>query len=381
MEKSRDQILTPAERLDWLRLIRSDNVGPITFYKLMERFGTAGAALAALPDLARNGGRKGRLKVATQAAAEREMEALDAIGARLVGRGEPDYPPLLAHIEDAPPLLSILGHAHLLAKKAIAVVGARNSSVNGLGFAEKISRDLGLGRGGQGGLLVVSGMARGIDAAAHRGALATGTVAVVGGGIDVVYPKENAGLYDQLRAEGVIVSEIAPGTQPQARHFPRRNRLISGISRGVVVVEASPRSGSLITARMALEQGREVFAVPGAAVDPRARGTNHLIRQGAILTESAEDVFESLNSASDTRFEDTKAIDFKEFLPTAPDPDAVGAARDTIKKSLSAAPTSVDEIIRNCQCSHPVVSWVLLEMELAGRLERHPGNKISMILN
>ena len=278
MNKSSDQNLTTDERRDWLRLIRSDNVGPITFFKLFERFGNARAALDALPDLAKRGGRAGRLKVATAATAEREMEALDKIGAKLVARGEADYPPLLGHIEDAPPLISVLGHTHLLNKKAIAVVGARNASVNGLGFAEKISRDLGAG-----GLLVVSGMARGIDAAAHKGALGTGTVAVVGGGIDVIYPKENTGLYDRLKAEGVIVSEIAPGTQPKARHFPRRNRLISGMARGVVVVEASPRSGSLITARMALEQGRDVFPVPGAAVDPRARGTNHLIRQGAIL--------------------------------------------------------------------------------------------------
>lgn len=375
MNKSREQTLSATEKLDWLRLIRSDNVGPITFYKLLERFGTAGAALNALPDLVRRGGGKKRIRVAGLAAAEREIEALGKIGAKLIARGEPDYPPLLGHIEDAPPLINILGHSHLLRKKAIAVVGARNASINGLGFAEKISRDLGIG-----GLLVVSGMARGIDASAHRGAMATGTAAVLGGGIDVVYPKENAELYDRLKAEGVIISEIAPGTQPQARHFPRRNRLISGIARGVVVVEARPRSGSLITARMALEQDREVFAVPGAPVDPRARGTNHLIRQGAILTESAEDVFDALNSAGRIPMSDTKPIDFKGVSATLPDPNECAAARVEIKKSLSAAPTSVDEIIRNCQCSLPVVSWVLLELELAGRIERHPGNKVSLIL-
>jgi DNA processing protein len=372
---NKPQTLTAADRLDWLRLIRSDNVGPITFYKLLERFGNVRAALDALPEMARRGGRAGRLKVATLAAAEREMEALDKIGAVLIGRGEPDYPPLLGHIEDAPPLINALGHTHLLRKKAIAVVGARNASVNGIGFAEKIARDL-----GRGGLLVVSGLARGIDAAAHRGALGTGTAAVLGGGVDVIYPKENAGLYDRLRGEGVMVSEIAPGTQPQARHFPRRNRLISGISRGVVVVEASPRSGSLITARMALEQDRDVYAVPGAAVDPRARGTNHLIRQGAILTESANDVFEVLNSVGGIPLEDSKLIDFKGLSPAPPDPDLVASARDGIEKSLGAAPTPVDEIIRNCQSSLPVVSWVLLELELAGRLERHPGNKVSLIL-
>ncbi|MBL4690114.1 MAG: DNA-protecting protein DprA, partial [Rhodospirillales bacterium] len=340
---NKSQTLTAADRLDWLRLIRSDNVGPITFYKLLERFGNVRAALDALPEMARRGGRAGRLKVATLAAAEREMEALDKIGAVPIGRGEPDYPPLLGHIEDAPPLINALGHTHLLRKKAIAVVGARNASVNGLGFAEKIARDL-----GQGGLLVVSGMARGIDAAAHRGALGTGTAAVLGGGVDVIYPKENADLYDRLRGEGVMVSEIAPGTQPQARHFPRRNRLISGIARGVVVVEASPRSGSLITARMALEQGRDVYAVPGAAVDPRARGTNNLIRQGAILTESANDVFEVLNSAGEIPLGDSELIDFKGISPTPPDPDLVASARSGIEKNFGAAPTPVDEIIRNC---------------------------------
>ena len=371
--KSRPQALSEAEKLDWLRLIRSDNVGPITFYKLLERFATARAALEALPDLARHGGGK-RLKVFSKAQAEAEVEALERIGARLVSRGGPDYPPLLAHIEDAPPLIGVLGHAHLLAKKAIAVVGARNASVNGCRFARKIAANL-----GQGGLLVVSGMARGIDAAAHEGTIATGTLAVLGGGLDVVYPKENSTLYEKIVAEGALISEVPPGARPLARHFPRRNRLISGIARGVVIVEASPRSGSLITARMALEQGREVFAVPGSAVDPRARGTNHLIRQGAILTESAEDVFQALNEAERTPLKEREPFDFKEVSLGAPAPDEVEETRGAIEKSLSPTPSLVDEIIRNCQFSPPVVSWVLLELELAGRLERHPGNKVSLI--
>ena len=374
MNQNRTQKLTAAEKFDWLRLSRSDNVGPITFYKLLERFGDAESALDALPELALRGGGGKSLKVCAPAAAEKEMDALAAVGASLIARGEPDYPPLLAHIEDAPPLISLLGHPHLLAKKTIAVVGARNASLNGLGFAEKIARDL-----GQGGLLVVSGMARGIDAAGHRGALKTGTLAVMGGGIDVVYPKENQSLYEKLIDQGAIISEIAPGTQPKARHFPRRNRLISGVARGVIVVEASPRSGSLITARMALEQGREVFAVPGSAVDPRARGTNHLLRQGANLTESAEDVFEVLNEARMTPLEDTKPIDFKGNIPEPPAPGELDLARGVIEKSLGPAPSLVDEIIRNCQFSPPVVSWVLLELELAGRLERHPGNQVSLI--
>ncbi len=378
MNKPRARKLTATERLDWLRLIRSDNVGPITFYKLLERFGTAAAALKALPDLARQGGqrgkRSGKLRIATKAAVEKEMAALDAIGAIMIARGEAEYPPLMGHIEDAPPLISVLGNSHLLSKKAIGVVGARNASLNGTRFAERLARGL-----GNGGLLVVSGMARGIDAAAHKGALPTGTVAVMGGGIDVVYPKENQNLYDQIKGQGVIISEIACGTQPKARHFPRRNRLISGAARGVVVVEASPRSGSLITARMALEQGREVFAVPGSAVDPRAKGANQLIRQGAILTETAEDIFQVLNEARLPTLKEREVVDFKETSEGPPDPGALLEARQRIEKVLGPTPSLVDEVIRICQLSPSVVSWVLLELELAGRLERHPGNQVSLI--
>ncbi|MHA1598388.1 MAG: DNA-processing protein DprA, partial [Alphaproteobacteria bacterium] len=247
---SNDTPLSPDEKLDWLRLIRSDNVGPITFYRLLERFGTAAAALDALPDLARRGGGKKKIKIATRARAETEMQALEKIGAELVGWGEPGYPPLLRHIEDAPPLLSVLGHPHLLTKKAVAVVGARNASINGRKFAKRMAADLGAG-----GMLVVSGLARGIDAEAHAGALDTGTIGVLAGGVDIVYPRENQALYDELCARGALVSEIETGTKPQARHFPRRNRIISGMARGTVVIEAGDRSGSLITARMALEQG------------------------------------------------------------------------------------------------------------------------------
>ncbi|HEY4636204.1 MAG TPA: DNA-processing protein DprA [Rhodospirillales bacterium] len=372
-EPPNKRALSEAEKLDWLRLIRTDNVGPITFRRLLERFGGAGRALDALPDLARRGGAQS-LKPCPKADAEAEMAALNACGARLLAWGEPDYPPLLAHIEDPPPVLSVIGHVDLLAKKAIAVVGARNASINGCRFAERLARDL-----GQGGLLVVSGMARGIDAAAHKGALQTGTLAILGGGIDVVYPKENADLYKRIAQEGVLMSEVAPGTEPQARHFPRRNRLISGVSRGVVVVEASPRSGSLITARMALEQGRDVFAVPGAAMDPRARGTNHLIRQGAILTESAEDVLNNINESYGAPLADTEAVDFEGISPAPPEPGELEKARKFIEEKLDSAPLVVDEIIRNCQFSPAVVSWALLELELAGRLERHPGNQVSLI--
>ncbi len=375
MTDSPARSLSAAERLDWLRLIRSENVGPVTFYRLLEAFGSASAALRAAPEMSRRGGRAKAIKVCPRAAAEREMETLERLGGRLVARIEPDYPPLLAHIEDAPPVLAVLGHCHLLGNEAVAVVGARNASINGRRLAARLAAELGAG-----GLVVVSGLARGIDASAHQGALETGTVAVQAGGIDVIYPEENAGLYRDIVGRGVVVSEMAPGTRPLARHFPRRNRLISGIARGVVVVEAGLRSGSLITARMALEQGREVFAVPGSPIDPRSQGTNRLIRDGAVLTESAEHVFEVLDPMLRKPLAEGETLDFKAPSPTSPGPDEVDSGRREIVDGLGPAPVMVDEIIRNCHLSAPVVSMVLLELELAGRLERHPGNRVSLIL-
>ncbi|MCP5367941.1 MAG: DNA-protecting protein DprA [Hyphomicrobiales bacterium] len=373
MGESRPRILSDGEKLDWLRLIRSQAVGPITFHRLLERFGPAAAALDALPGLARRGGRRD-LKVCSRDAAEREMEQVSRAGARLVALGEPDYPPLLALIEDAPPLISVLGHAGLLRKRAVAVVGARNASLNGLTIARRIAGEL-----GGSGLMVVSGMARGIDAAAHQGALDTGTVAVLGGGVDVPYPRENAALYDDLKARGTLVSEVAPGVQPQARHFPRRNRIIAGMGRGVLVVEASPRSGSLITARLALEQGREVFAVPGSPLDPRARGANDLLRQGATLAETGEDIVRALRDMAPKPLEEPEPVDFAGGTPASPDQDAVDAARGRVTELLGPSPVTVDEVLRNCQFSLAVVTLVLLEMELAGRLQRHPGNRVSLV--
>ena len=365
--------LSSAEKLAWLRLIRSDNIGPITFHRLMERFGSAEAALSAVPGMAKRGGGKA-IKLCTKAAAERELKALDDIGAGLVALCEPDYPPLLAQIDDAPPVLSVRGHTHLLKKRALAIVGARNASINGRTFAQRLAGDL-----GRAGVLVVSGFARGIDAAAHEGALETGTVAVMAGGIDVIYPKENATLYDQILERGAMVSEIAPGTQPQARHFPRRNRLVSGMSRGVAVIEAGRKSGSLITARMALEQGREVFAVPGSPQDPRAGGANDLIRQGAVLTENAADIMENLKNLAPPALRERKGIDFKEEIVPPPADDILAEARETVLQALGPSPVTVDEIIRGCQLSHATVAWVLLELELGGRIERHPGNAVSLL--
>jgi DNA processing protein len=271
--------------LDRLRLIRSENVGPVTFRDLLEQFGSATDALAALPDLARRGGRKRAIKIATAAKAKQEMSDAHNLGAHLLFVGEPEYPPLLAQSDPPPPVISAIGAHHLLAQPCLAIVGSRSASAAGLRMAADLSRDL-----GEAGFVISSGLARGIDAAAHRSTLTTGTIAVVAGGIDIIYPEENRGLYEEIREQGVLVSEMPPGTRPQGRHFPRRNRIIAGLARGVIVVEAALRSGSLITARFALEQNREVMVVPGSPLDPRARGGNRLIKQGAALVENVEDV-------------------------------------------------------------------------------------------
>ncbi len=366
--------LTDGERLDWLRLARSESVGPISFRGLIERFGTARAALEALPEMARRGGRARGLTPSSAADAEREMAALAALGGRMVASCEPDYPEPLAAIEDAPPVLSVLGRRDLMSRRSVAVVGARNASGNGRRIATRLAREL-----GGAGLTVVSGLARGIDAAAHDGALESGTVAVVAGGIDVVYPRENEELYRRIAEDGVVVAECAFGIQPQARHFPRRNRIISGLSVATVVVEAAPRSGSLITARMANEQGREVFAVPGSPLDPRAQGCNALIRRGATLIQSAEDVLEGLSPMLRTlparRRDEFAGLDSDAKAAEINGPEA----QSRVLECLSPTPTPVDEVLRDCQLSASTVFAILLELELAGRIERHPGNRVTLI--
>ncbi|MFQ5783855.1 MAG: DNA-processing protein DprA [Alphaproteobacteria bacterium] len=365
--------LSESERLDWLRLIRSENVGPITFCQILRRYGSAGAGLAALPELARRGGRRASLRVFPRGEAERESEALAALGGRFVALGEADYPPALAAVTDAPPLIAVHGHAHLLRRHAVAIVGARNASASGNRFARQIAADLGAE-----GLVVVSGLARGIDASAHVGALSHGTIAVVAGGVDVVYPAENETLHHRIAEEGALISEQPLAMVPQGRHFPRRNRIIAGVALGTLVVEAAPRSGSLITARLALEQGREVFAVPGSPLDPRCRGANNLIRQGAVLTEGAADVIEALEGVLRQPLDERKTPEF-EPLPAAPsDEAALGAARRAVVEKLGPTPVTVDEIIRQCQVTAAVALTILLELELAGRLDRHPGNQVSL---
>ncbi|MCH7554751.1 MAG: DNA-protecting protein DprA [Proteobacteria bacterium] len=368
--------LSPSQRLDWLCLSRSENVGPITFFQLLRHFGSADQALRGAPDLARRGGRRA-LRICSRDEGLREIEACAEIGARLVAAGEPDYPPALAAIADPPPLITLRGHGHLLRERMIAVVGARNASASGMRFARQLANELGAED-----FVVVSGLARGIDASAHEGALAAdsqGTVAVVGGGIDVIYPPENQALHERIAEQGAIIGEMPLGTIPKARHFPRRNRIISGVSLGVVVIEAARRSGSLITARLAGEQGREVFAVPGSPLDPRCTGTNNLIRQGAVLTEGAADVTAAFAGMLIQPLDEYReALDFDPESRPESDESEIERARFKITQCLGPTPVSVDEIIRQCQVTASVVLTVLLELELAGRLDRYPGNQFSL---
>ena len=345
---------------------------------MLRRFGSARAALDALPLLARRGERAKTITAVTRVDAEAELAELHRAGARLVCWGEPGYPGALAAIEDAPPILTVLGEAQLLQQPMIAVVGARNASANGRRFARDLAAEL-----GRSGLVVISGLARGIDGAAHLGGLETGSIAVLAGGADVVYPPENRGLYDALVRQGAVVAELPLGTEPQARHFPRRNRIISGMALGVVVVEAAARSGSLITARLALEQGREVFAVPGSPLDPRARGCNDLLRHGATLTENAADVLSQLGpqlrGAEPLRPNRPVAMPVALQLPSqsTAHPVSEEAGQELILGRLGPTPVAVDELVRQCQMSAAAVATLLLELELAGRVERHPGNLVS----
>jgi DNA processing protein len=378
--------LTPAEKLDWLQLCRSGGVGPRTFQRLLQRFGSARRAFEELPRLAREAGHEDgdeRWRRCRRAEAEAELEALERLGCVPLASCEPGYPERLAAIADPPPLLTVSGRIELLAAPGVALVGARNASANGRMFARSLASELAAG-----GLVVTSGLARGIDTAAHEGALAAGgpTIAVIASGIDVPYPEDNAALMARIAAEGAVVTERPLGAVPQARHFPRRNRLIAGLSLGVVVVEAAPQSGSLITARLAAEQGREVMAVPGSPLDPRHRGTNQLLRDGATLVESAADVLSALGplgavpQASAPRPRPRRAPAPEPPRLRLPPASAAGAADvlGRVQERLGPEPLLVDELIRQCHASTAEVQRALLELELDGRLERHPGNRVSL---
>ena len=365
---------------DWsdrLRLSRAQGVGPFLYRRLLRQYGTAAAALDALPSLARAGGRRATPRIPTPREAERERERLAQIGATLLFLGAPGYPALLGLIDDAPPVLAALGRPESLDRPAVAIVGGRNASANARRHAEALAADL-----AKAGLVVVSGMARGVDSAAHTGALHTGiTVACVAGGVDVVYPPENADLQRRVAEAGAVVAEAPVGTAPRAQHFPRRNRLIAGLSLGVVVIEAAFRSGSLITARLAAEYNRELLAAPGSPLDERCRGSNNLLRQGAHLVETASDVLAHLpghpvpGTLPPARAAAPPATAGAEPAPphTAAD---LSQARVRVVELLSPAPTPVDDLVRRCHLPVSAVLAVLLELELAGRAEVLPGQRV-----
>ena len=361
--------LTDAERIDWLRLIRSDNVGPRTFRSLISHFGSAQAALRRLPDLALRGGAARAGRIHSEEDAHAELAACKRMSVSLVAPGEAGYPPRLATLDDAPPLLGVRGMVEALMRPMIAIVGSRNASGAGLKFAGKLAHDL-----SEAGFVIASGLARGIDQAAHRTSLDGGTVAMLAGGHDRIYPPEHQDLLAAILKSGAAISEMPLGHAPRARDFPRRNRLISGAALGVVVVEAAHRSGSLITARMAAEQGREVFAVPGSPLDPRSAGTNDLIKQGATLITEAADVINAVEPIME------RPIELREPDGNEPlDFEADASERTRIVNLLGPTPISLDDVIRMTDASPAIVRVVLLELELAGRLERHGGGLVSLI--
>lgn len=377
------QPLSETERLDWLQLIRTHGIGPITFFRLLNKFGSAGEALSQLPEFSRASGRKTPIVLANRKDCEAEIKRAWQTGTQIIAACEPEYPSLLRAIADPPPLLFLQGHVSLFDKPCIAIIGARNASGLGRKFARQLALDL-----GQAGFVIVSGLARGIDGAAHTAGLETGTIAVVAGGIDYIYPPEHSELTAEIAKRGVLLSERALGAEPTARDFPRRNRLISGLSRGVVIVEAAARSGTLITARYALEQGREVFAVPGSPMDPRCHGANSLLRDGATLVESAKDVIETL--ANQTRgareggsdngdlfegsgFSDNTATNAPSADSNDIDPEWRAELRTQIFEFLGYSPIHRDEILRECDAPAGIIADILLELVLTGDIEEVSG--------
>jgi DNA processing protein len=364
--------LSDRQKIAWLRLIRSENIGPISFRDLVNRFGSAQNALDALPDIARRGGAKQPLTIFTEDDAGREIEHIERFGAKLIGIGEPHYPPELRHIDAPPPLITIKGQIESLIRPMVGIVGSRNASINGAKFAAMLARDLSADH-----FTIASGLARGIDTAAHRGALQHGTVAMLAGGIDQPYPSENIPLLDEFyRTTGASITEMPFGWVAKAIDFPRRNRLIAGCALGLIVVEAAMRSGSLITARLAANFGRLVFAVPGSPLDPRSHGTNALIREGATLITSAEDVLEALQPLRQ------KPLALEQSQPEEDGEEIIvetnADQRQKIILSLSPVPSAVDDIIRITEIEASVVQMALLELELAGKLSRHMGGRVSL---
>jgi DNA processing protein len=365
--------LSDRQRLNWLRLIRTPNIGPASFRDLINRFGSAEAAIEMLPELMRAGGARRMARVPSLAEAEAEMATAQKFGARFVCIGEPDYPPTLRRMDNPPPVLALKGSSAVFSPPSVAIVGARNASLAGMKMARGLAADL-----GREGYCIVSGLARGIDTAAHQGSLSTGTIGVLAGGLDRPYPPENVGLCDEIaETGGAILSEMPFGWEPRAQDFPRRNRIVAGLALGLVVVEAAMRSGSLISARLAGEIGRLVFAVPGSPLDPRAAGTNGLLKDGAILVTGAADVIGALTPLAGNAVPHStldEPPDFSEMPPPADD------ERSRLIEVLGPVPVEIDEIIRHTGLHPAQVFMILLELDLAGRLERHSGGAVSLVL-
>lgn len=363
--------LSDRQRLSWLRLIRTENVGPATFRDLVNRFGSAEAALEMLPELTQRGGGLRLLRIPSVAEAEAELDLADRAGACFIAIGEADYPPLLRRMDQPPPLIAVKGEVSVFQLPAVAIVGSRNASLAGIKMAAALASDL-----GKAGFAVISGLARGIDTAAHRGSLDTGTVAALAGGLDRPYPPENVELCGEIARCGALISEMPFGWEPRAKDFPRRNRLIAGLGLGLVVVEAAKRSGSLISARLAGEMGRLVFAVPGSPLDPRAAGTNGLLKSGAILVSEAADVLSEIAPLIDRPPPPESLEEPPDFAATPPPGET---ERDRVVEALGPTPVGVDEIIRHTGLHPAQVFMVLLELDLAGRIERHAGGMVSLV--
>ncbi|MCL7999456.1 DNA-processing protein DprA [Brucella sp. 21LCYQ03] len=371
--------LSDQQRLNWLRLIRTENIGPVAFRDLIMFCGSAASAIERLPDLNIRGGGSKPVRVTPLEDAEREIEAIARMGARLVGMGEPDYPQQLKNCEAPPPLVILKGNPDVFRKPPVAIVGSRNASVVGARFTERLARDL-----GDAGFAIISGLARGIDAAAHKASLTSGTVAVLAGGLDRPYPPENLPIYRAIpEHESALITEMPMGAEPRSRDFPRRNRIIAGLSLGLIVVEAAERSGSLISARMAGEMGRTVFAVPGSPLDPRARGTNSLLKQGATLVTNADDVIEALNPliGREVIHSDEDQPDLLKQFDEPPEPPhaiTTDEQRDILLDALSVVPIDVDTLVRHTSLDASSAQLILLELDLAGRLLRYPGNQVAL---
>lgn len=380
IDKKRYFHLDDEQRLNWLRLIRSQNVGPATFRDLISHYGTAAAALEALPELAERGGAAARIKICPIEDAERELVKCESVGARFIAIGEPDYPPILRNSDQSPPIIATIGNSETLMQKCVAIVGSRNASIAGMKLTQRFASQL-----GEHGYTIASGLARGIDTAAHRASLTTGTIAVFAGGVDHIFPDENIELAKAIVDNGgVLMSEMPMGWQPRAKDFPRRNRIVTGLAQGVVVVEAAKRSGSLISARLANEMGRIVLAVPGSPLDPRSEGTNGLIKQGATLVTSTDDIIEALAPLHDNAsefvydiYENEDELPFETKRTTIENTD--DTIRNAILSSLGPSPTEIDDIIRFTGASAGQVQLTLMELDLAGRLERHTGNRVSLV--